>query len=57
LQETPGFDSMKILQIVPTLLAKPETQQMGQEIISSLMQRAAARLIRSVFLETGTMRS
>lgn len=51
LQDTPGFDPMKILQIVPTLLSKPETQQMGQEIVSNLMQRAAARLIRGIFLE------
>ena len=51
LQDTPGFDPMKILRIVPTLLSKPETQQMGQEIVSSLMQRAAARLIRGIFLD------
>ena len=53
LQETPGFDPMKILRVVPTLLSKPETQQMGQEIISNLMQRAAARLIREVLIDRG----
>jgi len=53
LQETPGFDPVKILRVVPTLLSKPETQQMGQEILSSLMQRAAARLIREVLIDRG----
>ncbi|MDC0835387.1 AarF/ABC1/UbiB kinase family protein [Geitlerinema sp. CS-897] len=50
LQDTPGFDPMQLVRLVPGLLAKPETQQMGQEIVGNLAQRAAARLIRSVFL-------
>lgn len=54
LQDTPGFDPMKIVQLVPGLLAKPETQKMGQEIVSSLAQRAAARLIRNLVLATET---
>ncbi len=50
LQDTPGFDPMKLVRLVPGLVAKPETQQMGQEIVSSLAQRAVARLIRNFVL-------
>ena len=48
LQETPGFDGMQVIALVPKLLGKPETQQMGQKIASGLAQRAIARLIREV---------
>lgn len=51
LQETRGFDPGKILQLIPRLLAKPETQRMGQQIASRLAQRAVARLIREVLLK------
>ncbi len=48
LQTTPGFDSMQIISLLPKLLVKQETQQMGQQIASGLAQRALARVIREV---------
>ncbi|NEO27099.1 MAG: AarF/ABC1/UbiB kinase family protein, partial [Kamptonema sp. SIO4C4] len=51
LQETEGFDPMTLLPLVPQLLSKPETQQMGQKIANGLAQRVAARLIRNMLLE------
>ncbi len=59
LQNTPGFDPIVILPLIPKLLVKPETHQMGQQVVSSLAQRALARLIREFLLtdETGSPRS
>lgn len=51
LQETPGFDANKVLPLIPQLLTKPETQQMGQKIASRLAQKVAARLIRNILVE------
>lgn len=51
LRETRGFNQTKILSLIPRLLAKPETQQMGQQIVSDFTQRLAARLIREVLLK------
>lgn len=51
LQDTPGFDPMNLLPMVPQLLAKPETQSMGQKIAGGLAQRLVARLIRNALLE------
>lgn len=50
LQETRGFDTNELMQQIPPLLMKPETQKMGQKIASGLAQRALARLIRELFL-------
>lgn len=50
LQETRGFDPMKILPLIPELLMKRETQNMGQQIASGLAQRVVARFIREVLL-------
>lgn len=50
LQETQGFDPMKVLPVLPRLLFKPEVHQMGQQIASGLAQRAIARFIRETFL-------
>ncbi|MFB2920161.1 ABC1 kinase family protein [Aerosakkonema funiforme] len=50
LQETPGFDAQQLLPLIPKLLVKPETQQMGQQVASGLAQRAAARLIREILV-------
>jgi hypothetical protein len=50
LQSTPGFDSMKVLQLIPQLLVKPEVQNMGQQVVGGLAQRAVARLIREFLL-------
>ncbi|ERN40778.1 putative unusual protein kinase [Rubidibacter lacunae KORDI 51-2] len=46
LRETPGFNPLSLLPLVPQVLAKPETQRLGQQIASGLAQRAVARLIR-----------
>jgi hypothetical protein len=56
LQQTPGFDPMTVLPLIPKLLLKSETHQMGQRIVSGLAQRAIARLIREFLLtdETGS---
>jgi predicted unusual protein kinase regulating ubiquinone biosynthesis (AarF/ABC1/UbiB family) len=51
LKETPGFDPLQMLPLIPQLLFKPETQQMGQQIAAGLAQRTAARLIRQMLLQ------
>jgi hypothetical protein len=51
LQETRGFDPVRLLPVIPQLLVKPETQKMGQAIASRLAQRVATRLIREVLLQ------
>lgn len=50
LRDTPGFDPMQLLPVIPKLLMRPETQEMGQQIASGLAQRAAARFIREFLL-------
>lgn len=50
LRDTPGFDPMQLLPVVPNLLLRPETQRMGQQIAGGLAQRAAARFIREFLL-------
>ncbi len=50
LQSTPGFDGMKVLQLLPQLLVKPEVQNMGQKVVGGLAQRAVARVIREFLL-------
>jgi predicted unusual protein kinase regulating ubiquinone biosynthesis (AarF/ABC1/UbiB family) len=51
LRETQGFDPLKIVPLIPRLLAKPELQTMGQQVASGLAQRALARLIRELLME------
>jgi len=50
LRETPGFDPLQMLPVIPNLLLRPETQQMGQQIAGGLAQRAVARFIRGFLL-------
>jgi predicted unusual protein kinase regulating ubiquinone biosynthesis (AarF/ABC1/UbiB family) len=50
LRDTPGFDPMQLFPVLPKLLTRPETQEMGQQIASGLAQRAAARFIREFLL-------
>jgi predicted unusual protein kinase regulating ubiquinone biosynthesis (AarF/ABC1/UbiB family) len=54
LQDTPGFDPMKLVQMVPEVLMKPEVQRLGQQVASNLAQRAVARLIRQLLLTDPT---
>ncbi|MEL4894525.1 ABC1 kinase family protein [Crocosphaera sp. Alani8] len=51
LQNTPGFDPMKVVPLVVKLLGKPETQKMGQKIAEGLMHKLVARLVRNLLLE------
>ncbi len=50
LRSTPGFDTTKVLQLIPQLLVKSEVQNMGQRVFGGLAQRAVARLIREFLL-------
>lgn len=50
LQETPGFDPVKLASVVPPLLVKPETQALGQQIATGLLQKALVRIIREFLL-------
>ncbi len=50
LQDTPGFDVMKIIPAILKIILRPELQQMGQRIVNGLLQRAIARFVREVFL-------
>lgn len=52
LQDTKGFDPMLLVQRVPGLMVKPEVQNLSQKVAGELAQRAAARLIRELFLST-----
>jgi hypothetical protein len=51
-RSTPGFDTAKILQLIPQLLVKSEVQNMGQRVFGGLAQRAAARVIREFLLSS-----
>lgn len=50
LGETPGFDPLQKLPALVGLLFRPEVQEMGQQVVSGLAQRAIARLIREILL-------
>jgi predicted unusual protein kinase regulating ubiquinone biosynthesis (AarF/ABC1/UbiB family) len=50
LQETEGVDINHILPLVPKLFARPETQQLGQQVVGGVAQKALARFIREVLL-------
>jgi predicted unusual protein kinase regulating ubiquinone biosynthesis (AarF/ABC1/UbiB family) len=52
LQETKGFDPTRFVPILTKLLTKPETHAMGQQVIEGLAQKAIARFIRSLLLES-----
>jgi hypothetical protein len=50
LRETEGVDVNRILPLIPKILAKPETQQLGQQVVGGVAQKALARFIREVLL-------
>jgi predicted unusual protein kinase regulating ubiquinone biosynthesis (AarF/ABC1/UbiB family) len=50
LRESEGVDINHLLPLLPKLLAKPETQQLGQQVVNGVAQKALARFIREVFL-------
>ncbi len=51
LQQTSGFDLTRLISVVTKIVAKPETQQMGQKVAEGLAQKMAARLIRNLLIE------
>lgn len=51
LQQTRGFDAMRLIPVLTKLITKPETQQIGQKIAEGLAQKAITRLIRHLLLE------
>ena len=52
LGETKGVNGGTVVKFVPQVLSKPETRKMGQRVARNLAQRAAARLLRTIFLTT-----
>lgn len=50
LGETKGMDGTAVVRLMPQVLIKPETRKMGQRVANNLAQRAAARLLRNLFL-------
>jgi hypothetical protein len=50
LRSTPGFDTTKVLQVIPQLLVKSEVQNMGERVFGGLAQRAVAKVIREFLL-------
>lgn len=50
LRQTQGFNPATLATVVPQLLLKPETHEMGQRIVGGLTQRLVARIIREVLL-------
>jgi hypothetical protein len=43
---------MLLVQRVPSLIVKPEVRNLSQKVATELAQRAAARLIRELFLSS-----
>jgi hypothetical protein len=52
LQETRGFDPIVAVYLVSQLLIKKETQQMSQKVLEGLGQKLAARLIKSLLVDS-----
>ncbi|ELR97101.1 AarF/ABC1/UbiB kinase family protein [Gloeocapsa sp. PCC 73106] len=51
LRDTPGFEPIKLVNLLNKIISKSETQQLGQKVVEGLAQKAAARLIRQLFIE------
>ncbi|WP_017295907.1 ABC1 kinase family protein [Geminocystis herdmanii] len=52
LQETDGYDPFKLIPIITNILQNSETQKLGQKIAGGLAQKATARMIRSILLDS-----
>ncbi len=52
LQETDGYDPLKLITVVTNIIQNKETQKLGQKIAGGLAEKATARLIRSLLLES-----
>jgi predicted unusual protein kinase regulating ubiquinone biosynthesis (AarF/ABC1/UbiB family) len=54
LRQTDGFDVGLVVRLMPRILMKPETRDMGQRIVGSLTEKALARLIREILVTETT---
>ncbi|MEL6262491.1 MAG: AarF/ABC1/UbiB kinase family protein [Cyanobacteria bacterium J06626_6] len=52
LRETQGFNPATVATVIPKLIAQPEARGLGRRVVSGVLQRAIARLIRE-FLTSG----
>ncbi|MBE9223828.1 AarF/ABC1/UbiB kinase family protein, partial [Cyanobacterium stanieri LEGE 03274] len=52
LQETDGYDPVKLVPIIMKILQNSETQKLGQQIAGELASKATARLIRNLLLDS-----
>jgi predicted unusual protein kinase regulating ubiquinone biosynthesis (AarF/ABC1/UbiB family) len=50
LRNTSGFDPLRLAPLLAQLIAKPETQRLGQKVAEGLAQKLAARIIRNLLL-------
>ncbi|MEL6161013.1 MAG: AarF/ABC1/UbiB kinase family protein [Cyanobacteria bacterium J06623_5] len=46
LRETQGFNPATVATVIPKLIAQPEARGLGRRVVSGVLQRAIARLIR-----------
>lgn len=51
LRDTPGFNPNTVATVIPKLIAQPEARGLGRQVVSGVVQRGVARLIRE-FLVT-----
>lgn len=52
LQETDGYDPLKLIPIITNIVQNRETQKLGRRIAGSLAEKATVRLIRTWLLES-----
>lgn len=50
LQQTKGYDPLKLIPVVTTILQSKETHKLGQRIAEGLAEKATVRLIRALLL-------
>jgi hypothetical protein len=55
IQETPGYEPIKLINVLNKIVTKSETQQLGQQVVEGLAQKALARVIRRLFVEEYTV--
>jgi predicted unusual protein kinase regulating ubiquinone biosynthesis (AarF/ABC1/UbiB family) len=51
LQQTPGFDPMRVVQLMVDLVSRKETQEIGKKVFEGLAQKATIRLIKNFLLD------
>ncbi|MGD1899973.1 MAG: ABC1 kinase family protein [Phormidesmis sp.] len=55
LRDTPGFNPATVATVVPKLIAQPEARGLGRRVVTGVVQRALARLIREFLNEPKTI--